>query len=358
MPNLTTMKTYALLLFLILYGLISLAQNKYTLSGTILNESSEPIEAATVFIDGSKLITQTDANGRYTFLGLTSGGYHIVVNMIGYGSLKQDILINDKSINLNIKLVTKEQNLREVVIVGDGSRPRYLNVFKRYFLGESVNASGCTILNPDILNFTTKGKILFASTNEFLIIDNVNLGYRIKYLLKDFQFNEYLETTGYVGQCIFEELEGSSKQIDVWQKNRENAYYGSLMHYLRSIYKGTAQSEGFLTYKVTNERLPIEIEAESVSNLRLIKKVDSNFINLKFKQRHYIIYDKKLASQNYSFRKNQRTIYELNDVGSIFKTNGNIDFKGNNVNYTELLVQGYWGRKRIGDQLPFEYIPL
>jgi hypothetical protein len=32
-------------------------------------------------------------------------------------------------------------------------------------------------------------------------------------------------------------------------------------------------------------------------------------------------------------------------------------FKHNHVSHNELLVQGFWGRKRIGDQLPNEYVP-
>jgi hypothetical protein len=351
------MKIYALLVFLLLCSSEIFAQTTFTLSGTILNENSEPIEAATVFIDGSKKITKTDASGKYTFVGLASGGYNIVVNMIGYGSIKQDVLISDKSANFNIKLVAKEQTLNEVVIVGDNKRFKYLNTFKKYFLGESENALGCSITNPDILNFALNGKILTAYTDDFLIIENSILGYRVKYLLKDFQFNEYLETTRYNGQCIFEEMQGSVTAKEDWRKNRRIAYFGSLMHYLRSLYSGTAQEEGFLTYKVVNDRLPIDIERDPVSNAKLINKADGKFINIKYKRRLYTIYDVKLASQNYTFKKSERIIKELQETGSIFKTDGKIDSKGNYINYQELLIQGYWGRKRIGDQLPYEYNP-
>ncbi|MBC7759872.1 MAG: carboxypeptidase-like regulatory domain-containing protein, partial [Phormidesmis sp. FL-bin-119] len=100
------MKTYALLFLFLVSCFNAIAQGNFNLSGTILNENSEPIEAATVFIDGSKKISKTDANGEYILSGLSSGGYHLVVNMVGYGSIKQDVLILDKSITLNIKLIS------------------------------------------------------------------------------------------------------------------------------------------------------------------------------------------------------------------------------------------------------------
>ncbi|MFP5081525.1 carboxypeptidase-like regulatory domain-containing protein [Pedobacter sp. JCM 36344] len=351
------MKTYALLFLFLVSCFNAIAQGNFNLSGTILNENSEPIEAATVFIDGSKKISKTDANGEYILSGLSSGGYHLVVNMVGYGSIKQDVLILDKSITLNIKLISREQTLKEVVIVGDSQRYKYLNTFKRYFLGESENAAGCTILNSDIINFNLKGQILTASTDDFLLIENAVLGYRVKYLLRNFQYNSYLETTQYQGQCIFEEMNGSLSQHQMWRQNRSEAYYGSLMHYLRSLYKGTTEKEGFLTYKVLNIRLPIDIETDPVKCAKLLKQVDSNLIAIKYKRRIYTIYNKALAARGFSFKKSERIVKELDDRGSIFKTDGKIDSKGNYINYKELLVQGYWGRKRIGDQLPYEYVP-
>lgn len=351
------MKTYALLFFLVLSHFNTIAQGDFTLSGTILDENSEPLEAATVFIDGSKKLSKTDAKGKYSFAGLASGGYQLVVNMVGYGSSKQDILIQDKSVVFNLKLIAKAQNLREVVIVGDGQRHNYLTTFKKFFLGESENAKKCKILNLDVLNFSSEKQILRASTNDFLLIDNPVLGYRVKYLLRDFQYNSYLETTQYHGECIFEELEGSNTQKQVWHHNRREAYFGSLMHYLRSIYKGDIKSEGFLTYKVTNTRLPAEINVNPVLPKRITQKIDDNLIELKYKGRLYIIYNKELAARNYSFDKKDKIIMQFKDTGSVFGTDGQIDSKGNYFNYKALLIQGYWGRKRIGDQLPYEYIP-
>jgi len=356
MPNLNLMKTYALLVFLLSLHLTAFAQNDFTLSGTILNENSEPIEAATVFIDGSTKIFKTDADGKYVISGLSRGGYHLVVNMIGYGSIKQDVLISDNTLTLNIKLIAKEQTLKEVVIVGD-QRFKYLNTFRKYFLGESEYASACTILNSDIIHFNMKGQILSANTDDFLVIKNAVLGYKIKYLLRNFQYNTYLETTQYQGQCIFEEMTGSKLEQDKWRKNRKEAYYGSLMHYLRSLYRGTAQIEGFVTYKVLNTRLPIDIDIDPMKSGRLIKQIDESLIEIKYKRRLYTIYNKNLAARNFSFKKDERIIKELDEHGSIFKTDGKIDSKGNYIDYTELLVQGFWGRKRIGDQLPYEYVP-
>ncbi|MEJ7560833.1 MAG: carboxypeptidase-like regulatory domain-containing protein [Pedobacter sp.] len=351
------MKTYALLVFLLFNHFNTVAQSHFTLSGTILDENSEPVEAATVFIDGSQKISQTDAKGRYSFTGLTSGGYQLVVNMIGSGSMKQEVLIQDKSIVLNIRLTTKSQNLKEVIITGDGQRLKYLTTFKKFFLGESENAKRCKILNLEVLNFSLEKQILRASTNDFLLIENPVLGYTVKYLLRDFQYNGYLETTQYHGECIFEEMEGSDAQKQTWLESRREAYYGSLMHYLRSLHKGDIKSQGFLTYKVTNDRLPAVINIDAIAPKQFAQRVDSNLIRIRYKRRLYTIYNRDLAARNYSFEKKDRIITQFKDTGSIFSTDGQIDSKGNYFSYKALLIQGYWGRKRIGDQLPYEYVP-
>src|SRR5207244_4162040 len=112
----------------------------------------------------------------------------------------------------------------------------------------------------------------------FLIIENNNLGYKVKYLLDNFQFNEVQHITYYGGDCIFEAMQGTPAQQAAWAKNRKLAYEGSLMHYLRSLYAGTSRKEGFLVYDLWNDKLPIIIGIAPVVAEDILRRPDSTMV--------------------------------------------------------------------------------
>jgi len=70
----------ALLLILIFHGNL-MAQSPFNIIGNIKNVKGEPIESATVFIDGSKQITRSDKAGTFKFFNLSAGTYQVVINM-------------------------------------------------------------------------------------------------------------------------------------------------------------------------------------------------------------------------------------------------------------------------------------
>ena len=53
----------------------SFGQETYLISGTIVDEKQVPINGATVFISGSKKMTASDRNGRFSFEGILPGNY-------------------------------------------------------------------------------------------------------------------------------------------------------------------------------------------------------------------------------------------------------------------------------------------
>jgi hypothetical protein len=44
-------------------------------------------------------------------------------------------------------------------------------------------------------------------------------------------------------------------------------------------------------------------------------------------------------------------------IMTLFLENAILDKKGSYVDYRSFYIQGFWGKKRLGDQLPFEYQP-
>jgi len=354
------MKRLLLILLLIYSSLNLLAQTKYAITGKVKNAKGENIEAATVFLNGSKQATRTDSSGVFIFKNITPGTFLLVVNMLGYTSVKQNVVVQDKDAILNITLLDKSNTLAEVVIGNGSQRAEHLKTFIKNFLGESKNAKNCTILNTELLDFSTRQTLLEATTDDFLIIENKNLGYRIRYLLRNFRFNKGTGITSYDGESIFENMEGTEQQQLAWKQNRKIAYDGSFMHYLRSVYANTTRKEGFLTYDVMNNSQPLQLNPNPVDMEQFIYTVDSNFIEMKFKKRFYIVHEPKKAAEDDQISFEEQVTKTMDPNGTVmrlFLPNAIVDQKGSYVDYRSFFIQGFWGKRRIGDQLPFEYQP-
>ncbi|MGY4385973.1 hypothetical protein ACVWYN_003023 [Pedobacter sp. UYP24] len=354
------MRLFFCLLTVVFGSFAAQAQTLFSVNGVVKTADGKLIEAATVFLNGSKRITKTDSLGSFSFPKLSPGTYQVVVNMIGFASVKKNVLIQDKSAAVNITLSEKQIILAEVVIGNGSQRAAQIRTFIKNFLGESQNARNCKITNLDLLEFSTKQTLLEATTSDFLIIENKNLGYKIRYLLRNFRFNSGTGITSYDGESIFENMQGDENQQAVWKVNRKKAYDGSLMHYLRSLYLNTTRAEGFLTYNITNRFDPLTLDPNPVNMEQFLFTIDSSFVELKFKQRLYIYHNVKAAAVADDFSKQDAITKEMGKDGSVMQLylkNAVIDEKGSYVDYRSFYIQGYWAKKRIGDQLPFEYHP-
>ncbi len=352
------MKNIFVLLAFVLLQLNISAQGTYSISGTVKNSKGELMESATVFLAGSEKITATNKEGVFKFNNIGSGTYQVVVTMVGYASAKQNVILQDKSESADLVLGEKQIVLNEVIIGDKNARAKHLKTFIKYFMGESANAKACKILNPDVIEFSTTKGVLLATTPDFLVIENANLGYRIKYLLKNFSYNSTLDATLYDGDCIFEQLNGTAEQQAKWIVNRKATYQGSLMHYLRALFTNTTRAEGFLTYAIFGKTYPITINPSEVPTEQIIKHINSNFIKFKYDYRFYTVYDKKKASKPLKINENSSEfIPDIPSNASIFLVDSQIDSRGSYADYKTLLIQGAWGRKRLGDQLPLEYMP-
>ncbi|NNU33189.1 hypothetical protein HK413_01560 [Mucilaginibacter sp. S1162] len=134
--------------------------------------------------------------------------------------------MQNTALNIRMRLEPKAITLNEVKIGRKSARNKNFNLFKENFLGTSANARQCEIINPEIINFSTQKGLLLADADDFLIIKNNRLGYRIHYLLKDFSYNSNDKLTLYHGDFSFEELEGTDADKSKWAKNRAETYQG------------------------------------------------------------------------------------------------------------------------------------
>jgi hypothetical protein len=395
------MQTIKILVFILLMPLLAVAQ-KISVTGKVTAaDNKAPIAGASVYLSNSSVGTSTASDGSFT-LGLNPGQYTLVVSAIGYESSSQTVLADNSTIRLDIILSPRSIQLSEVKIkpMSKSDRKEALARFKAEFIGTGPNAADCKIVNPDVLSFSfSQNKtILEASTADFLVVDNNALGYRIKFLLNNYQSNFFTGDITYKGSRIFEEMKGGDSKMKRWYKRRDDAYYGSPMHFYRSLAKDSLQFNGFKIYRLSRQVNPLrpsdqeieeglaraEMSRAKKDSLRywadlknmsryasqkfkgkflvkdILQKSDRpGLYRLSFTDQLYVVYTKKWETNYY--RDVYREPTDLNYATTIVSTTGANNYILFDNNGSVLgeppFYQGMWSQQRISTQLPVDYVP-
>jgi CarboxypepD_reg-like domain/TonB-dependent Receptor Plug Domain len=243
------------ILFICLLPFDCLAQ--VSISGRVLNiADNKPVVNVNVFLTNATIGDKTSDAGTYLLHGVKPGKYELVVSIVGFETYHQNLMVTNSNIVLpDVFLSPKTTTLKEVRIGVDHNRDKNLELFKDEFLGSSDLAKDCKILNPEILNldYDNDTNVLSASSDDFLIIENDALGYKINYLLTDFKFNDKYKTEKeihYDGSVLFQEMKGTPEQKQNWEIRRKDVYQNSAMHFLRSVVGNKLEDEGFRVYQI------------------------------------------------------------------------------------------------------------
>jgi len=243
------------LLILLIFGFPALVfAQSGEITGKVRHAGTQlPVEGANVFLSNSTSGTSTRADGGFTLSGLRPGQYTLVVSMVGYETYTASVIVGSQPVVLDIEFKQSNTELREVVITTPADWKKNYEEFVKEFIGTDDNAKYCTVINPHIvtLQYHRVSQVLEAYTDDFLVVENLALGYRVKFLLKSFKNDKISGITSYEGQQLFSELKGSKKQVEEWHKNRREAYYGSHMHFYRALYTDKLKEEGFIMMKYT-----------------------------------------------------------------------------------------------------------
>jgi len=241
-------KCLTLLFLLLPFGCLA----QFSISGKILSkDDKQPVSSASVFLNNATKGTASANDGTFTIANVKSGKYLLVVSVIGYEDFTEQVLVNGDIKLETIRLITKKNTFKEVVIHPDANQALYLATFKQQFLGKSDLADQCKILNPEVLNFEhtidTNVETLKATSTDYLIIENAALGYRIKYMLLDFQYtaDPTLPAIRYEGTVFYSPLPGTPSEQRRWQRMRQQAYKNSAVHFFRSLIQGNTEQQGF-----------------------------------------------------------------------------------------------------------------
>ena len=385
------------------------AQQSFTLSGLVKDKKNEVLPGTGIYVSGYKIGTATDNNGAYS-LSLKPGNYDILVQIMGYKAINRNVLIEDKPVKLDFILEESAVQLSEVTVKPDPDRAFHMGIFRDFFIGTTPNAKLCKIMNAQILNFDYDQGILKTKTEEFLIIENQALGYRIKYLINGFEYNSKTRIIYYEGYPYYEDIKASKSKMKRWSKKRIEAYNGSSQHFLRSLYNGTSKAEGFeinklskinntnrasdslinsnlkrlkttqtgldgivrirsndsLSYWNRERNKPQQVSIlnrQEVLPDTLVHTFNESIKSFNFKDVLYVIYKGEKENPEFASRignsvsrpldmpNYQISLINLLIAPVYFYQNGSV------YNPRSMLFEGYWSWEKVADSVPMDYLP-
>lgn len=115
-------KLLSIFLLCIMLAGAAFAQDRKITGKVTAKEDGLPLPGVSVKVTGTKLGTQTDANGTYS-LNVPTGSKSLEVSFVGF--LPQTVTIGSKSV-INVSLETDNKQLSEVVVVGYGQQSKVL----------------------------------------------------------------------------------------------------------------------------------------------------------------------------------------------------------------------------------------
>lgn len=366
------LKYLTLFLSVVFVCLVFTATAQNTISGTVRDDKGLTLPGVTIFLSGTKAITAADNNGKFHLTNIAPGSYTLTARFIGFQTFTLAVTVT-KDVAVDIKLLPAVNQLSEVKITAYSEE--YFLKFRQYFLGTTPNAEKCTILNKEALHFhfDKASNTLTVTADDFLEIENKALGYKIKYLLQAFRLNVDENLLSYQGQSVFEELKPANpKEPDTWKQNRDQAYRGSLFHFLKSVYMGTLKKDGYMVYTILNKTKPGETsdgkamrpDRKPLKADSLMKAIDSDFKT--FNQLHslfvvYTMYEPdaysgaggeygvKMTTRWNTFPKGQYSMLSFLAPDIV------VDKHGYYSPPDALAVEGHMGSEQIADLNPLEY---
>lgn len=226
-----------------------------SLSGRVFDARTiEPLPFANVFINNTTLGAAADAEGRYQLREVPTGWHEVIFSFVGYQPYQTRIQIKEnENLELNVRLVPDEKQLDVVEVQGsrDKEWEKQFVTFQKIFFGDNPYSLQCKIENPWVLDFSearSGGEEMFlAKASQPLVINNLALGYKLIFFLKDFKAGA--QSYVILGNMRFEEMNtNDSKLAERWTANRRAAYLGSERHLYKAILDGQVKEQGFQLY--------------------------------------------------------------------------------------------------------------
>ena len=365
------------------------AQTKLT--GSVTDAASgEPIPYATVYLDGTSVGDVTAEDGSFAINVYTARRpLTVVVSHLNY--LNLTFPASDLSQPFAVKMKAVANALTSIEVEDVNQREKNLREFRRRLVGSDEWGAKAKIRNESVLVFSrdrkpqdadnksgvaievvkkgqrqsvsqrsTPGRALNlkATTKGPLEIELPAVGYLLRMDLVEFVADYSNGHMRYLKTDYFTPLENlTPKEEKRIAKNRVRAYFGSQMHFLRSLIRDSLNTNGYAIYEIVREDErgnPVE-----TNPIRLPDYVsllpDGNFLLSGLE-------DKKLAILHYSDNfYYPRPSWKRGDVQPL---QSRLYFAGPSRIYpdgtcadTNLVFSGDMANRKMGWWLPSDYTP-
>ncbi len=275
------------------------AQN--TLTGRVIDSlTNEPIPFVTVYLDGTSIGEITGDDGSFSLRGARLPAT-LVVSHLAYKTVS---LAPTKLGSLGDVIMAPNQAvIKGVKVTDENQRDKNLAELTRFLLGNDQWTAGSSLLNDEVIMFDRdytertipvnndglrkrlkkrnrsgaswnedetvytfgKAENLKANTLSILKLRLPHLGYTVSMDLKSFLSDYKTGYTSYLGTYFFA---ADEKETDRHRRNRKRAYYGSGMHFARSLLSDSLEENGFKVYAVTDA---VDGKEEQISEIDLTK---------------------------------------------------------------------------------------
>ena len=359
---------FCVLLSIMVSGLTA-QSTYYIVEGKVFDKESKlPLQGASVFAQNTTIGSVSASDGSFT-LYLPNGGYDLIITYTGYTTESRRVSSSNPDLkNMSVEIEKKDISMQDVAVrssneVKDGLE-KYGSFLMENFIGKTANSKACTISNKEALKFyfSKKRNRLKVMASEPLEIINEALGYRIKYALDSFIYDYNTQVTLYTGYPLFEAITSTdSLQAVQWVSNRKQAYQGSLLHFMRSMYAKQLRENGFeiqfLVKENEEEKAIIPANTYGAVNYTLddstkIVSVLPNQLGL------VVIYSKSPPEENY-IKENPEEIDKFQLTICNFSPNQPIYIEENGYYFDQIdiIISQYLGWKKMADMLPYDYKP-
>lgn len=330
--------------------LVSSSIFSQNIKGIVYDEKLQPIAGALVYLDGSSIGVLTDNNGKFEIAAQSKLFTSLIVNYSGYEqlSIKNPFENNFQTINM----LPKVNVLSEVTVTRKKKRFKRvdkLKVFREEFLGNTIAAKHCKILNESEIRLTydTKKKRLIATSDEPIKIHNSFLGYIIEYRIKEcyieFEWTSIksrdLLGWKFSGTSYFKDLTTDST---TYAAQRKMSYNASQLQFFRNLSHQSLGDDNFNLLHGSNYCNP-----------------DKYFTVMKRENDYIIVVNNEKLKSNDDFIQSFTLEYPGKPDSEVyFQTRTfRIDLFGNYSAHKSISFSGEISKKRIGDLLPLNYTP-
>jgi hypothetical protein len=281
-------KEAIVIVYFILFANVCIGQQ---IKGYVYDKiTKKPLISASVYFNNTTIGTITDKDGFFE-IEKPKINTELVISFLGY----EDQIIGEINIDiLKIFITEKSNNLDEVTISYNDplTREQKIKMFKKGFLGRFDNDK-CKILNEKdlVLRYNSKEKILRVNSKKPIIILNKYLDYKLEFSLIQFiaEYRSFSsKKVSYFGTTKFSELSNKKRYL----KRRRNTYFGSTLHFMRSIYANSLKknkfgfikngmivnSKTYIETKLINKKSYVKTKADTISIVYLKNKKQSKII--------------------------------------------------------------------------------